>query len=74
MGEVNSFVNNSPDLPESPKIGQQEVLERAIGKVVLLGERVGVAPDRMILMLESGLSVAELLEYLAARKSVRFCP
>ncbi len=67
MEEAHSFANRSPDPAESLNIGQEEVLERAIGKTILLGKKVGVSPDQMILLLESGLTVAELLEYLAAR-------
>jgi hypothetical protein len=48
-------------------LAQQEVLERAVAKVVLLGELVGVNADQMILLLNSGLTVGELLEYLGAR-------
>jgi hypothetical protein len=32
-----------------------------------MGEQVGVTPDQMILLLQSGLTVGELLDYLAAR-------
>jgi hypothetical protein len=71
MGQVNSFANSGPDLAESLNIGQQEVLERAVGKMVLLGKQVGVSPDQMILLLESGLTVVELLEYMAARNGQR---
>ena len=46
---------------------QKEALQRAVAKIVGLGERVGVGADQMILLLESGLSVGELLEVLAAR-------
>jgi len=71
MGQVDSFANSGPDLAESLNIGQQEVLERAVGKMVLLGKQVGVTPDRMILLLESGLTVVDLLEYLAVRNGQR---
>jgi hypothetical protein len=71
MGQVYSFTNSGPDLTESLNIGQQEVLERAVGKMVLLGKQVGVSPDQMILLLESGLTVVELLEYLAVRHGRR---
>jgi hypothetical protein len=67
MGEAYSFANSGPELAESLNIGQQEVLERALGKMVLLGNQVGVSLDQMIQLLESGLTVVELLEYLAAR-------
>ena len=67
MGQVYSFANSSPDLAESVNIGQPEVLERAVGKLVSLGRQAGVSTDQMIHILESGLSVAELLEYLVTR-------
>ena len=72
MGQVYSFANSGPDLAEPLTFGQQAVLERAIGKMVLLGKQVGVNPDQMILLLESGLTVVELLEYLAVRNGQRF--
>ena len=71
MGQVYSFANSGPDLAESLNIGQQEVLERAVGKMILLGKQVGVSPDQMILLLESGLTVVDLLEYLAVRNGQR---
>ena len=52
--------------PEAPNLRQRQVLERAVGKLVLIGERVGVTADDMILLLQSGLTVRELLDYLAA--------
>lgn len=48
--------------------GQKKVLERAVIKLMLIGEQVGVTPDQMILLLQSGLTVRELLDYLAARE------
>ena len=71
MGQVFSFSNSRPDLAELLNIGQQEVLERAVAKMVLLGKQVGVSPDQMILLLESGLTVVELMEYLASRNGRR---
>ena len=52
---------------ESLTLEQKQSLERAVGKVVALGARVGVSADRMILLLQSGLTVGELLDYLATR-------
>lgn len=43
---------------------QPEVLERAVAKVVVMGARVGVDADQMIEMLDSGMTVRDLLEYL----------
>jgi hypothetical protein len=71
MGELHSAVKGGPDLVESPTYAQEEVLERAVTKLVLLGKQVGVGPDQMILLLESGMSVVGLVEYLAARNERR---
>lgn len=46
---------------------QKDALRRAVIKVVASGERVGVSADEMIELLKSGLTIGELLEYLAAR-------
>lgn len=46
----------------------QEILKRAVAKMVVLGEQVGVSTDHMILLLERGLTVRELLDYLMTRK------
>jgi hypothetical protein len=46
---------------------QKEALQRAVVKVVALGAQVGVSADQMIELLKSGLTVRELLEYLAGR-------
>jgi hypothetical protein len=48
---------------------QQEMLKRAVAKMVMLGEQVGVSTDQMILLLDSGLTVRELLEYLLSQKT-----
>ena len=67
MSEVHVVSGAGPQLVERLSFAQQEVLERAVAKIVLLGELVGVSADQMILLLESGLTVSELLEYLAMR-------
>ena len=71
MAQVHPFENSTPDLLDSLSIGDQGVLERAVGKLVVLGQQVGVNTDQMIQLLESGLSVAELLEYLVVRNRQR---
>jgi len=48
---------------------QEEVLKRAVAKMVVFGEQVGVSTDQMILLLQAGLTVRELLEYLMSRKT-----
>jgi hypothetical protein len=55
------------DESEALTLAQKEALQRAVVKVVALGAQVGVSADQMIELLKSGLSVRELLEYLAGR-------
>jgi hypothetical protein len=55
------------DLAEPLTVAQKEALQRAVAKVVALGAQVGVSADQMIALLQSGLTVRELLEVLAAR-------
>jgi len=57
----------SRDLAEPLTLAQKEALQRAVTKVVALGAQVGVSADQMIELLQSGLTVGELLEVLAAR-------
>ena len=69
MEEAYSSDSRHTNLAETPTFADQEVLERAITKLVLLGRQVGVSPEQMIEMLEGGLSVVELVEYLAGRSN-----
>jgi len=57
----------SNSLTEPLTVSQKEALQRAVTKIVALGALAGLNADQMILLLESGLTVGELLEYLAAR-------
>jgi len=57
----------SKNLTEPLTVAQKEALQRAVTKIVALGALAGLNADQMILLLESGLTVGELLEYLAAR-------
>ena len=57
----------SGDLAEPLTLAQKEELQRAVAKVVALGAQVRVSADQMIELLKSGLTVGELLDYLAAR-------
>ncbi len=65
--ELRLFSAASHDPTEPLTLAQTEALQRAVAKVVALGAQVGVSADQMILLLQSGLTVGELLEYLAAR-------
>jgi hypothetical protein len=57
----------SRDQAEPLTVAQKEALQRAVAKIVALGAQVGVSADQMIELLDSGLTVGELLEVLAAR-------
>jgi hypothetical protein len=57
----------SHDPTEPLTLAQTEALQRAVAKVIAFGAQVGVSADQMILLLQSGLTVGELLDYLAAR-------
>jgi hypothetical protein len=46
---------------------QRQILEGALAKIVLMGEQVGVSADQMIKLLDAGMTVRELLEYMAGR-------
>jgi hypothetical protein len=54
---------------------QVSVLEKAVDKLLRFGELVGVTPEEMIRLLDSGLTIGELLTYLTSRKpSPSKCP
>ena len=81
--ELNLIAALSHNPAEPLTVAQKEALQRAVSKIVALGAHVGVNRDQRIL-LESGLAVGELLEYLAARSGevglkrsnlvLKFCP
>lgn len=60
-----SPTENSDALTE----GQEVFLERAAEKVVRFGQQVGVTPEDMIQLLDSGISVRDLLAFLASKTS-----
>ncbi|MGD0791489.1 MAG: hypothetical protein ABR920_06935 [Terriglobales bacterium] len=65
--ELDLIAALSRDLTKPLTLARKEALQRAVAKIVVLGAQVGVSADQMIQLLESGLTVGELLEYLAAR-------
>ena len=67
MSRADLFASTDPDLTQALTCTQKEVLERAVAKIVLIGAQVGVSADQMILLLESGMTVQELLEYLGTQ-------
>ena len=52
---------------DGPKQTQLVILEVAVEKLVHLGEQVGVTPDEMIVLLNSGMDVRDLLDYVASK-------
>lgn len=49
-------------------IDKDEVLlQRACEKIVLFGRQVGVTPEEIISLLDSGMSIRDLLAFLASR-------
>jgi len=60
----------SRDLTAPLTAAQKRALERAVAKIVVLGAQAGVGTDQLIELLESGLTVGELLDYLSARVGI----
>ena len=56
-------------MPEPMTESDTKLLERAVEKLVLYGEQVGVTPEEMISLLDSGVSIRELLAFLVAKDS-----
>lgn len=57
--------SQSKDLDERDVI----LLEQIVEKLVRYGQRVGVTPEEMISLLDSGISIHVLLAFLAAKSS-----
>jgi hypothetical protein len=45
------------------------LLERAVEKIVLFAQQVGVTPEEIISLLDSGISILDLLAFLASKRS-----
>jgi hypothetical protein len=45
------------------------LLEQVVEKLVRFGQRVGVTPEQMISLLDSGISIHDLLAFLASKSS-----
>jgi hypothetical protein len=43
------------------------LLEQAVEKLVRFGQQVGVTPEEMISLLDSGISIRDLLAFLASK-------
>ena len=51
--------------------GSAPTLERAVEKLVAAAEQIGLTVDDLIGFLQSGMSVAELLDYLEFKSRLR---
>jgi len=60
-----SLPQSREDLPEKDAI----LLQQAAEKLVRLGQQVGVTPEEMISLLDSGMSIRDLLAFLASKTS-----
>lgn len=47
----------------------RRLLEQAVEKVVRVAAQVGVTPEEIISMLDSGISIRDLLAFLASKRS-----
>ena len=45
------------------------LLEQTVEKLVRYGQQIGVTPEEMISLLDSGISIRDLLAFLAAKSS-----
>jgi len=55
--------------PQQWPAEETELLNRAVDKIVRYGERVGVRPEEMISLLDSGMSIRDLLLFLVSKDS-----
>jgi hypothetical protein len=56
-------------LPKDVDEGEAMMLAKVADKLVCYGRRVGVTPDEMISLLDSGISIRDLLAFLASKSS-----
>jgi hypothetical protein len=49
--------------------GDASLLEQAAEKLVRLGQQVGVTPEKIVSLLDSGISIRDLLASLASKAS-----
>jgi len=62
-------VTNQVTNPQKWGAHETELLNRAVDKLVRYGDRVGVRPEEMISLLDSGMSIGDLLLFLASKDS-----
>jgi len=69
MGQASSISEIRSRFGDPATVKQDLVLKQAVAKLVLIGEQVGVSPTQMIHLLECGMTVPELLEYVTLREN-----
>jgi len=57
--------------PQQWGLHETALLNRAVGKIICYGELVGVGPEEIISLLDSGMSIRDLLLFLASKDSRR---
>jgi len=58
-----SCTQNREDFVEKDRL----LLEQAVEKVARFGQQVGVTPEQMISLLDSGITIRDLLAFLASK-------
>jgi hypothetical protein len=75
--ELNNDMKSSPSPPQLLRHvdpdhfdeADVQLLEQAANKLVRFAQLAGVAPEQMISLLDSGISIRELLVFLVSRRS-----
>jgi hypothetical protein len=62
-------MTNQVSNPQHWGAHETEMLNRAVDKIIRYGEKVGVRPEEMISLLDSGMSIRDLLLFLASKDS-----
>ena len=62
---TSSLTKNDPNFAKADAM----LLQQAVEKLALFGWQVGVSPEQMISLLDSGCSIRDLLAFLASRNS-----
>lgn len=60
---------HSPSPAEELTEREAQLLDQAVVKLVLYGRKVGITPEEMISLLDSGMTISGLLAFLASKGS-----
>jgi len=67
--QISSPAQSSQPGHENVDEAEARLLQQAVEKLVRYGQRVGVTPEDMISLLDSGISIRDLLTLLASKDS-----